>query len=44
MLVEKLSEALAVEGCVPLEGAARLLFSRAPYRLAPTAIRMLERA
>jgi len=27
-------EALAVDGCVPLEVAARLPFGRAPYRLA----------
>ena len=34
--------ALTVDGCVPLETAARLPFGRAPYRLAPTAIRLLE--
>ncbi len=36
--------ALAVDEDVPLEVAARLPFGRAPYRLAPAAIRMLERA
>jgi hypothetical protein len=36
--------ALAVNGCVPLEDAARLPFGRAPYRLAPAAIRLLEMA
>ena len=33
---------LAVNGCVSLEAAARLPFGRAPYRLAPTAMRLLE--
>ena len=36
--------ALAVDGFVPLEVAARLPFGRAPYRLAPAAVRLLERA
>ncbi len=36
--------ALTVDGCVPLEDAARLPFGRAPYRLAPAAIRLLEMA
>lgn len=36
--------ALAVDGCVPLEAAARLPFGRAPYRLAPEALRLLETA
>jgi hypothetical protein len=36
--------ALAVDGCVPPEAAARLPFGRAPYRLAPAAIRLLEMA
>ncbi len=35
---------LAVDGCVPLKVAARLPFGRAPYRLAPAAIRVLEMA
>jgi hypothetical protein len=35
---------LAVDGCIPLEVAARLSFGRAPYRLAPSAIRLLEMA
>ena len=34
--------ALAVDGCVPVEAAAGLPFGRAPYRLAPAAIRVLE--
>ncbi len=36
--------ALSSDGCVPLEAAARLPFGRAPYRLAPEAIRLLEMA
>ena len=36
--------ALAVDGRVPPEAAARLPFGRAPYRLAPAAIRLLEMA
>ena len=36
--------ALAVDGCVPVEAAAGLPFGRAPYRLAPAAIRVLEMA
>ncbi len=36
--------ALAVDGFVPLEVAARLPFGRAPYCLAPAAVRLLERA
>jgi hypothetical protein len=35
--------ALTVDEHVPTEVAARLPFGRAPYRLAPTAIRMLAR-
>ncbi|MGH3148826.1 MAG: hypothetical protein ACRDTR_23855 [Rubrobacter sp.] len=35
--------ALVVDGCVPVEVAARLPFGRAPYRLAPAAMRMLDR-
>ena len=34
--------ALTVNGSVPLEAAARLPFGRAPYRLAPAAIRLLD--
>ena len=34
--------ALEVDELVPLEVAARLPFGRAPYRLAPAAIRLLE--
>jgi hypothetical protein len=36
--------ALSLDGCIPLEAAARLPFGRAPYRLAPAAIRLLETA
>jgi hypothetical protein len=36
--------ALEVDGSVPPGAAARLPFGRAPYRLAPAAIRMLEKA
>ncbi len=36
--------ALQVNGRVPPEVAARWPFGRAPYRLAPAAIRMLEKA
>jgi hypothetical protein len=36
--------ALSLDGCVPLEAAARLPFGRAPYRLAPEAVRLLEMA
>ena len=36
--------ALTVNDCVPLEVAARLPFGRAPYRLAPAAIGLLEMA
>ena len=36
--------ALKVSGRVPLEVAAGWPFGRAPYRLAPAAIRMLEKA
>ena len=36
--------ALGVDGCVPLEAAARLPFGRAPYRLTPEAVRMLRMA
>ena len=36
--------ALEVSDRVPPEVAARLPFGRAPYRLAPGAIRMLEKA
>ena len=36
--------ALTVDECVPPEVAAMLPFGRAPYRLAPAAVRMLERA
>ena len=36
--------ALEVNGRVPPEVAARWPFGRAPYRLAPAAIRMLEKA
>jgi hypothetical protein len=36
--------ALAVDGCVPVEAAGRLPYGRAPYRLAPAAIRLLEMA
>ena len=36
--------ALEVDGFVPLEVAARLPFGRAPYRLAPAAVRLLEMA
>ncbi len=36
--------ALTVNECVPPEIVARLPFGRAPYRLAPMAIRMLEKA
>ena len=35
--------ALEVDGFVPLEVAARLPFGRAPYRLAPAAVRLLEK-
>lgn len=34
--------ALTVNECVPPEIAARVPFGRAPYKLAPAAIRMLE--
>ncbi len=36
--------ALTVNDCVPLEVAARLPFGRAPYRLAPAAVGLLEMA
>jgi hypothetical protein len=36
--------ALEVDGCLPPEVAARLPFGRAPYRLAPEALRLLELA
>ncbi len=36
--------ALTVDGCIPPEAAARLPFGRAPYRLAPAAIRLVEMA
>jgi hypothetical protein len=36
--------ALEVNECVTLEVAARLRFGYAPYRLAPPAIRMLDKA
>ena len=36
--------ALAVDEHVPPEVAARLPFGRLPYRLAPEAVRLLERA
>ena len=36
--------ALTLDEHVPLEVAARLPFGRAPYRLAPAAVRLLERA
>ncbi len=36
--------ALTVNEHVPLEVAARLPFGRLPYRLAPAAVRLLERA
>jgi hypothetical protein len=36
--------ALAVNEGIPLQVAAMLPFGRVPYRLAPAAIRMLERA
>jgi hypothetical protein len=36
--------ALTVDEHVPAEVAAKVPFGRAPYRLAPTAIRMLARA
>jgi len=36
--------ALTVNECFPLEVAGRLPFGRAPYRLAPAAIRILEEA
>jgi hypothetical protein len=36
--------ALEVNGRVPPEVAARWPFGRAPYKLAPAAIRMLETA
>jgi len=36
--------ALAVDDHVPLEVAAMVPFGRLPYRLAPAAVRLLERA
>jgi hypothetical protein len=36
--------ALEVDGSVPPDVVARWSFGRAPYRLAPAAIRMLEKA
>jgi hypothetical protein len=36
--------ALTVDECVPPEVVARLPFGRAPYKLAPAAIRILEKA
>jgi len=36
--------ALTVNDHVPMEIAAKLPFGRAPYRLAPAAARMLQRA
>ena len=36
--------ALTVNECVPPEVVARLPFGRAPYKLAPAAIRILEKA
>ena len=34
--------ALTVDECIPPDVAARVPFGRAPYKLAPAAIRMLE--